>query len=413
MGNGKAGRYGVLVLMLAASPMWTSPAAAQQPPAPLPTAQKGCLPPPASSETGVPWAQQRMAVDRVWSLTKGAGVTVGVVDTGVDGDSPQLSGGRVKPGVDVTTAERKPANDDCFGHGTFVAGIIGAAVRPGTGFAGVAPEATILPIRCAVTTADGSPPVLTAVEMANGIRAAVDGGARVINISASTDTPDEGLADAVRYAARRDVVLVASAANSAQQGDPVTYPASYPTVIAVGAIDMTGKRAEFSQTGKFLSLMAPGVAVTSIGPGGAGHWVGSGTSYAAPFVAGVAALVRAYRPELSAEQVKRRLEATADHPAAALPDAQLGWGTVNALAAVTMLLPGEAGTAGPVVAAEPAPLPVPVRPEGPGEAVAVTAAVSVPVIALFGMLVFRLFTGGKRRRWKRARVVEFSRRTGI
>ncbi|EME65646.1 peptidase S8/S53 subtilisin kexin sedolisin [Amycolatopsis decaplanina DSM 44594] len=334
-----------------------------------------------------------------------------MVDTGVDGTTPQLSDGRVKPGVDVTTPERKPANDDCFGHGTFVAGIIGAAVRPGTGFAGVAPEATILPIRCAITTADGSPPVLTATEMAKGLRDAVDGGARVINISASTDTPDEDLADAVRYAAQRDVVVVASAANTAQQGDPITYPASYPTVIAVGAIDITGKKADFSQTGKFLSLVAPGVGVTSVGPGGAGHWVGSGTSYAAPFVAGVAALVRAYRPQLSAEQVKHRLEATADHPAAALPDAQLGWGTVNAMAAVTTLLPEESGTAAPVVAAEPAPLPVPVRADGPGEVVAVTAAISVPVLAVLGLLVFRLYLGARRRRWKRARVVEFSRRT--
>ncbi|MFJ8916075.1 type VII secretion-associated serine protease mycosin [Amycolatopsis sp. NPDC102389] len=412
MGNGKAGRQGVLMITLVAGLVWaSSPAAAQEMPVPLPAQQKGCLPAPANTEPGVPWAQQRMAVDRVWALTKGAGVTVGVVDTGVDGSTPQLSDGRVKPGVDVTTPERKPANDDCFGHGTFVAGIIGAAVRPGTGFAGVAPEATILPIRCAITTADGSPPVLTATEMAKGLRAAVDGGARVINISASTDTPDEELADAVRYAAQRDVVVVASAANTAQQGDPITYPASYPTVIAVGAIDITGKKADFSQTGKFLSLVAPGVGVTSVGPGGAGHWVGSGTSYAAPFVAGVAALVRAYRPRLSAEQVKYRLEATADHPAAALPDAQLGWGTVNAMAAVTTLLPEESGTAAPVVAAEPAPLPVPVRPDGPGEVVAVTAAISVPVLALIGLLVFRLCLGARRRRWKRARVVEFSGRT--
>ncbi|AGM08039.1 type VII secretion-associated serine protease mycosin [Amycolatopsis keratiniphila] len=407
MGNGMVKRHGVLVITLVIGMLWTSsPAVAQQAPAPLPTGQKGCLPPPAATEPGVPWAQQRMAVDRVWSLTKGAGVTVGVVDTGVDGRTPQLSGGRVKPGLDVTTPERKPADDDCFGHGTFVAGIIGAAVLEGTGFAGVAPEATILPIRCAITTPDGSPPVLTAAEMAEGIRAAVDGGARVINISASTDTPDQGLADAVRYAAQRDVVVVASAANSAQQGDPITYPASYPTVIAVGAIDMTGKKADFSQTGKFLSLVAPGVGITSIGPGGGGHWVGSGTSYAAPFVAGVAALVRAYRPQLSAEQVKHRLEATADHPAAELPDTRLGWGTVNAMAAVTTLLPEEAGSGGPVVAGEPAPVPVSARPDGPGEVIAVAATISVPILALLGLLVFRLCLGGRRRRWKRARVVE-------
>ena len=122
------------------------------------------------------------------------------------------------------------------------------------------------------------------------------------------------------------MVVVASAANSAKNGDPVTYPAAYPSVIAVGAVDATGKRADFSQTGSFLSLVAPGVGVASIGPRGAGHWLGSGTSYAAPFVAGAAALVRAYHPALTAAEIKHRLEATADHPAAALPDAGMGWG---------------------------------------------------------------------------------------
>ncbi|MFC9250917.1 type VII secretion-associated serine protease mycosin [Amycolatopsis thailandensis] len=387
--------------------LWTAPpAAAQETVQPLPADQKGCLPVPAGTESGVPWPQQRLAPERVWSLTKGSGVTVGVVDTGVDANTPQLSGSRVKPGNDVTAAERKPADDDCFGHGTFVAGIIAAAPRLGTGFAGVAPEATILPIRVATTTQDGSPPVLTAADMAKGIRAAVDGGARVINVSASTDVADDALAQAVRYAAQRDVVVVASAANNAQKGDPITYPAAYPSVIAVGAVDVAGQKADFSQAGAFLSLVAPGVGVTSVGPGGAGHWLGSGTSYAAPFVAGAAALVRAHHPRLTAEQVKRRLEATADHPAAALPDAALGWGTVNVQAAVTTVLPEEAGAATVVVPAEPASLPSPPQPPGAGPVVALTAAISVPVVFLVSLLVFRLLLGGRRRGWKRARVVE-------
>jgi membrane-anchored mycosin MYCP len=390
---------GLLGAVLAAGP-----AAAQQAPAPLPADQKGCLPPPVSVEPEVPWAQQRLAPERVWPLTRGAGVTVGVVDTGVDATTPQLAGGRVRPGLDVAGPGGGPADGDCFGHGTFVAGIIAAGVRPDTGFSGIAPEATILPIRCATLTPDGSPPVLTAVQMADGIRAAVDGGARVINISASTNVPDPELAKAVRYAADRDVVVVASAANSAQQGDPVTYPAAFPSVIAVGAIDTAGKKADFSQTGDFLSLVAPGVGVTSVGPGGAGHWLGSGTSYAAPFVTGIAALVRAYHPELTAAQVKRRLELTADHPAAALPDPGFGWGTVNASAAVTTVLPEETGAIGPVVTPEPAPVP-PSRPvAGPGAAVALAAAIGVPVVALLALLFSRLLRGARTRRWMPARV---------
>ncbi|MEV7043714.1 type VII secretion-associated serine protease mycosin [Amycolatopsis sp. NPDC051061] len=401
-------------VLLVAGLLWAvlppAVAAAQSAPAPLPADQKGCLPAPPSSEPGVPWAQQWLAPERVWPLTKGAGITVGVVDTGVDAKTPQLSGGRVRRGLDVAAPGGKPADDDCFGHGTFVAGIIAAGPRPGTGFAGIAPDAKILPIRCAIVTQDGSPPTLTAVEMADGIRAAVDGGARVVNISASTDAPDQDLADAVQYAADRDVVVVASAANSAQQGDPVTYPASYPSVIAVGAVDSTGKKADFSQTGKFLSVVAPGVGVTSVGPRGAGHWLGSGTSYAAPFVAGVAALVRAYHPELNAGQVKRRLELTADHPAAELPDPGLGWGTVNAMAAVSTVLPEESGARLPVVTAEPAPLPPARSAEGSGPVVALAAAISVPVIALLAVLVSGLLRGARRRRWMPARVAEVSRR---
>ncbi|MFC3452593.1 type VII secretion-associated serine protease mycosin [Amycolatopsis speibonae] len=385
-----------------------SPASAQQTPAPLPSNQKGCLPAPTSTEGGMPWAQRRLVPDSVWPLTKGAGVIVGVVDTGVDAGTAQLSDGRVMRGLDVTTPERKPADDDCFGHGTFVAGIIAASARQGTGFSGIAPEATILPIRCAVATQDGSPPVLTSVEMANGIRAAVDGGARVINISASTSVPDQGLAEAVEYAARSDVVVVASAANSALQGDPVTYPASYPSVIAVGAIDEAGKKADFSQTGEFVSLVAPGVGVTSVGPRGAGHWLGSGTSYAAPFVAGAAALVRAYHPSLSAGQVKRRLEATADHPATKVPDPGLGWGTVNVTAAVTTILPEESAAGMPVVTAELAPLPPAKQTEGAGPLLAVGAATVVPVLVFLTFLMSRLYRSGRRRRWQPARVAEIS-----
>jgi type VII secretion-associated serine protease mycosin len=400
--------------LFVAALLWTilppGVAAAGQGPAPLPANQKGCLPPPAGTEAGVPWAQQRLAPERVWPLTKGAGVTVGVVDTGVDAKTPQLSGGRVQRGLDVANPGAKPADDDCYGHGTVVAGIIAAGARSGTGFSGIAPDAEILPIRCAIVAKDGSPPALTAVEMAKGIRAAVDGGADVINISASTNAPDQGLADAVRYAADRNVVVVASAANSAQQGDPVTYPASYPTVIAVGAVDINGKKADFSQTGKFLSLVAPGVGVTSIGPRGPGHWLGSGTSYSAPFVAGAAALVRAYHPELTAGQVKRRLELTADHPAATLPDPGFGWGTVNVMAAVSTVLPEESGAQLPVVTAEQAPLP-PIPPAaGHGSLIAVVAVISVPVLATLAVLLSGLLRGARGRRWLPARVAEVSRR---
>ncbi|WP_370942291.1 type VII secretion-associated serine protease mycosin [Amycolatopsis sp. cg5] len=396
-----AGRHTRLCCLAAAALLGVTPvtaATAQETATPLPAGQKGCLSPPPSAEAGVPWPQQQLQPQRVWPLTTGAGVTVAVVDSGVDGGTPQLAGGRVAEGVDVTTPGRGPANTDCYGHGTFVAGIIAASVSPDTGFAGVAPGATILPIRCASPGEDGAVPVLTSAAMADGIRAAVDGGARVINISASTTTPDPKLADAVRHAADHDVVVVASAANGAKQGDPVTYPAAFPTVIAVGAVDAAGQRAEFSQTGKFLSLVAPGVNVVSVGPRGGGHWQGTGTSYSAPFVAGAAALVRAYHPDLTAEAVRHRLEATADHPAAALPDPGLGWGTVNLVAAVTSVLPEE-GTAGRMIDPPPA-APVAAAQAGVnGPLVALVALLLVGSFAFLLGVAVRLIRAGRARNW--------------
>ncbi|MDQ7909380.1 type VII secretion-associated serine protease mycosin [Phytohabitans sp. ZYX-F-186] len=374
-------------------------------PTPPSTADGACLPAPTSTETGVPWGQQRLGVERAWPLSRGQGVTVAVVDTGVDGGTPQLRG-RVLPGQDLTATGRPRADNDCFGHGTFVAGIVAAAPAEGTGFTGVAPDARILPVRVANTMEDG-----TAARLAQGVRAAVDAGAKVVNISASTPVPDPSLVAAVEYAERRDVVVVAAAANGAERGQTVAYPAAFPTVVAVGAIDSGGGLANFSQTGKHLGLVAPGVDVTSVGPRGAGHWQGSGTSYAVPFVSGTAALVRAYRPGLTAAQVRARLLATADHPAAAMPDPGFGWGVVNPAAAVSAVLPEEGGAS----AAEPPPaarhpdLPPP-DPTGPRLA-ALAAGAAVVATGLVALLAV-LLPAANRRRWRPARsaVVDQTRR---
>jgi membrane-anchored mycosin MYCP len=296
-----------------------------------------------------PWTQQRLAPQRVWDLTTGQGVVVGVIDTGVDGRVPQLAG-HVLPGFDVINGGGR-ADNDCAGHGTFVAGIIAAQRESYTGVAGIAPGVMILPVRQANNASDG-----TAGGLATAIRVAVDNGARVINISASAFLPNDALRQAVEYATARDVVLVASASNEAQAGNPTAYPAAYPQVIAVGAIGPDGKRSEFSEVGNYLSLVAPGVNIVSLSRAGQGHLTDNGTSYATPFVTAVAALVRSYHPHLSAAQVKRRLELTADHPGTTLPDPQVGWGVVNPYNAITQVLPGEYSAD-----ASPSPL----RPAGP------------------------------------------------
>jgi type VII secretion-associated serine protease mycosin len=388
----------VAACLLIAGLFPTAPAAADTAAAPLPGQQQGCLSPPPTSDTAVPWAQQQLAPQRVWPLTAGGGVTVAVVDTGVDAGSPQLAG-HVLPGADVLNSPGGPANTDCFGHGTFVAGIIAAAPAPGTGFAGVAPDAMILPVRVANSADD-----VTAGSIAKGIRAAVDAGVSVINVSASTTVVDPNLEAAVRYAESRDVVVVASAANSADKGDPVTYPASYPTVLAVGAVDSSGQHASFSQTGPYLGLVAPGVNVVSIGPRGPGQWQGNGTSYAAPFVSAMAALVRSYHPRLTAAQVRHRLEVTADHPAANLPDPQYGWGTANPMAAASAVLPEERTGATAIVGGAPAlhPLIPPSDELGP-----VIAVLSLFVALLLTLVLFlsrRLGPAGQQRRWRRGRI---------
>ncbi|SDT66512.1 type VII secretion-associated serine protease mycosin [Actinoplanes derwentensis] len=368
----------------------------------LPEDSPGCLQAPQSVETGIPWPQSRLGAERAWPLTRGDGVTVAIVDTGIGADSPQLRG-RVMRGVDLTKGGSPRADNDCFGHGTFIAGIIGAAPAAGTGFTGVAPGVRLLPVRVANSMEDG-----TAGLLAKGVRAAVDAGADVVNISASTSSPEASLVAAIRYAEEKDVVVVAAAANGAQQAKTVAYPAALPTVLAVGAIDASGALADFSQQGKHLGLTAPGVDVVSVGPGGPGHWQGSGTSYAVPFVVGVAALVRAYRPKLTAAEVRHRLIATSDHPALALPDPGFGWGVVNPSAAVSSVLPEEDGTGGvaaPLTAVRPD-LPPP-DPIGPTVA-ALGAGLAIVLIGMVCLLTV-LMPAGHRRGWRPARVAEVRR----
>jgi type VII secretion-associated serine protease mycosin len=342
-----------------------------------------------------PWTNDRLAVSRVQQMTTGSGVTVAVVDTGVDASVPQLAG-HVLPGVDVVNGAGS-ANTDCFGHGTFVAGIIAAAPRAGTGVVGLAPGVTILPIRQANSPSDG-----TAQGLAKSIRAAVDGGAKVVNISASAFFPSEELRAAVDYATSRDVLLVASASNEAKSGSPTAYPAAYPPVIAVGAVGRDGRRTEFSEVATFLDLVAPGTDIISLSRAGQGHLSDSGTSFATPFVTAAAALVRAYHPKLTAAQVKRRLEVTADHPGTSLPSPQVGWGVVNPYNAVTAILPAETGSsASPGRLDGIAPLPDDTPDNRARDTAAIFATVAGVLGVVVGLAAF-LLPRAMRRRWRPA-----------
>nr|WSX47981.1 S8 family serine peptidase [Streptomyces sp. NBC_00974] len=279
----------------------------------------------------VPWAQAYLRPDAVWPLTEGEGVLVAVVGSGVD-DTAGVLGGRLTAGPRFHDAG---PGADCVGHGTFVAGLIAAKRGPGTGFAGMAPRARILSVTVTDAAGNTDPDLL-----AKGIRAAADGGARVIDVAAVTPATGDSLAEAVKYATAKGALIIAPAAADTQGNKAPVYPAAYPEVLAVTDSGPGGAPARSASTGR-VDLVAPGDSVLSTGPSGSGHFTASGPSYAAAEVAGAAALVLGYRPGLTVSQLVHRLESTAYHPGTALPDAQLGYGSLDPVSATTTVLPEE------------------------------------------------------------------------
>jgi membrane-anchored mycosin MYCP len=278
---------------------------------------------------GVPWAQERLGASQAWPLTRGKGVTVAIVDSGVSDTHPQLRDA-VTGGENVL--DGSSPTEDCVGHGTVVAGIVAGRGVPGVAFAGVAPDAEIVSIKTLenVQRAEGAED-----QIARGIEAATTAGADVINVSAASFSNSSRLSQAVRRALDRDIVVVAAAGNDEQRTGAPMYPAAYDGVLTVAATTQDGSLAEFSVPQRYIEVAAPGEGIIGPAPAGDGYLVGrSGTSFAAPYVAGVAALVRAYRPDLKAAEVVRRIALTADAPAT-----DSGYGVVDPYRAVAAVLP--------------------------------------------------------------------------
>ncbi|GHE74068.1 type VII secretion-associated serine protease [Streptomyces longispororuber] len=300
---------------------------------------------PSKKYAGRPWALQRVLLDELWRQSTGKGVRVAVIDTGVDVKNPQL-----KRAVDVSRGRNflprdlkddngnkidrgKPnGTTDTVGHGTRVAGIIAARPAKGTGFVGLAPDATIIPVQQNDAEGHG-----TTDTLAKSIDYAVAQGAQVINISQDTADavrPAPQLEQAVRRALARHTVIVASAGNDGLGGNvKPTYPASYEGVLAVAASDRNNERAPFSQSGDFVDVAAPGVDMISTVPGG-GHCADNGTSFAAPYVAGLAALIKAKHPRWTPRQVTAQIQQTAERSIAG-HDRLVGWGVVDPVRALT------------------------------------------------------------------------------
>lgn len=283
------------------------------------------------------WAQQRLKFQQVWPVTRGQGVLVAVIDSGLDTQNPQLRPLKPLPGKNVIDQPGFPADStrDCKGHGTEVTSIIAAPPYRGSQFLGMAPGVTILPIKQTNTDGDKTG---TWEGIARGIDAAVAAHARVVNISVTSPNTGAELADAVQRAADAGVVIVAAAGNDGAGNDLPAYPAAYstrfPNVIAVSATDADDQVADFSQTGSYVTVAAPGVGVEVPAPI-TGYLKVDGTSFAAPCVTATVALMLSAHRTMTPIEVRNRLEATADPPPASVPDRKYGYGIVNPYLAVT------------------------------------------------------------------------------
>ncbi|MER7045844.1 type VII secretion-associated serine protease mycosin [Streptomyces jumonjinensis] len=302
------------------------------------------------------WGLDALNTDEAWRTTKGAGITVAVLDTGVDDQHPDLLG-NVLPGKDFIGFGATRGDRSWARHGTAMAGIIAAHGHgPGgaEGVMGIAPEAKILPIRVILESGDQARDKARnsrGTALAQGIRWAADQGADVINLSLGDDSEsahaEAGEDAAVQYALSKGAVVVASAGNGGEKGDRVSYPAAYPGVIAVTAVDRFGTHASFSTRRWYATVNAPGVDVVIPDPDQK-YYQGWGTSAAAAFVSGAAALVRSAYPALTPAQIKRLLADTArDGPEGGRDDAK-GHGMADpaaALRAAAKLRPEDPRTA--------------------------------------------------------------------
>lgn len=424
---------------------WT-PAVAAPPPQPDPgllPASAGAAPPGPTEQRvmcaevvestdgpAVPTAQRMLDFASVWSLTRGEGQLVAVIDTGVR-PHPRLPD--LVPGGDyVSTGD---GTEDCDAHGTLVAGLIAAQPAAGSGFSGGAPGVGLIAVRqSSAHYSDGARSDEDVARngagygdvrtLAMAVRRAADLGATVINISeVACRTVAEGLYDgplgaAVQYATEvRDAVVVAAAGNTdtCRSGNPASAnpaspdadpwdsvvtlasPAWYDDyVLTVGSVEEDGTPSEFSLPGPWVDVAAPGSGLVSLDPSGAGlaeMIVGpqgprpiSGTSFAAPLVSATAALVRARNPHLSAREVAARIEATAHAPAEGW-NPRVGHGVVDPLAAVTgSASETELSAASSVGLAAPTPTP---PPDDLPRNVALVAAAAVGACLLLALV----FTG--------------------
>jgi len=275
------------------------------------------------------WGIFAIGADRVWSTTTGAGVIVAVVDSG-SGPHPDLAE-NLLPGRSFLNSVETPEGDDIntSGHGSHVAGIIAAAANNGIGGSGVAPHARILPIRVLNQAGEG-----TTGPVASGVRYAADNGAKVINLSLGGTSDSSNLTEAIQYATDKGALVVAAAGNGGPNDVP-KWPAALDLTIAVTAVDPANKATIFDQRGDYIDISAPGTEIVSTAKGD--YFTESGTSMAAGFVAGAAALLFAAEPRVTNAQVRDILLRTATDIGEPGRDVTFGFGLINMVAALAEL----------------------------------------------------------------------------
>lgn len=282
---------------------------------------------PNDAVVGQQWALTNIQAFEAWDITTGGEIVIAVLDTGVDGGHPDLSG-KVLSGYNAITRDANAADDN--GHGTAVSGLIAANTDNGIGIAGMCWGCKILPVKVLNSRGSGND-----AAVARGIRWAVDNGARVINMSLGGSEDSQVLREAVGYALSRNVLIIASSGNERQEGNAPNYPAAYPGVVAVGATGNTDVVTGFSNTGDFVALTAPGVGLWTTLPGGR-YGPPNGTSFSSPYVAGTAGLVLTLRGDLGTQDLACVLKASADDKGPPGRDPEYGWGRLNAFRAVQL-----------------------------------------------------------------------------
>jgi hypothetical protein len=306
-------------------------------------ADDACTEPAADVVARVPWTFSALGLAQAHELSRGEGTTVAVLATAVDADVPALA-----------DAVGEGGSDDCLGHGTFLAGVVAARPQADSGFVGVAPEASVVP----VPTGDADTGVVSPGDLASGIGAAVGAGARVVLVGTAAVQGSDALDAAVDAAVAEGVLVVAPATVTTSEGPVPGFPAQHPDVLSVAGHDAEGAPVlaepliQFNGELARVDVTAPGDRVLSVGPGGEGHFTAAGDGVAAAFAAGAAALLVAREPELDPAGIRERLAATAYHSPLGPSDPVVGGGRIDAAGALAAD-PGAAAEAG--------------APAGPGE----------------------------------------------